>query len=129
ESRGEPTAGRLAVASVLKNRLKTGKWGQSYESVCTAKLQFSCWNPDDPNFPILQELKTAIDANGEPPYIPVLAECYWVADGLLNGALTPQVASATHYYSNAMPQPPSWAKPPAQLVKAVGRHLFFSGVA
>ena len=42
ESRGEPKAGRYAVASVIWNRHKAS--GKSLEAVCLAHKQFSCFN-------------------------------------------------------------------------------------
>lgn len=127
EARGETTAGRLAVASVLHNRLVSRRWGASYEAVCTAPKQFSCWNANDPNLPLLKQIIERIEA-GETWADPVLAECYWIADGLLSGALRPQVRQATHYYAAWMKQPPKWAKD-GEFVGAIGQHLFFQHVA
>ena len=60
ESRGEVLAGQLAVASVLKNRVSDGRWGDNYTSVCLWNekimgqegqgFQFSGWRSQDPNF-------------------------------------------------------------------------------
>lgn len=49
ESRGETSEGRLAVAHVIRNRLKTGRWGTTVAAVCLAPSQFSCWLSSDPN--------------------------------------------------------------------------------
>jgi len=128
EARGELTEGRLAVASVLRNRLKSGRWGTTYQAVCTAPKQFSCWNADDPNLPVLKDKIAEIAGNGEPAFDRTLLECYWIADGLLSGALLPQVGSATHYYSDTLSKPPAWAST-GHLVEHIGHHLFFAAVA
>lgn len=127
ESRGESTTGRLAVASVLQNRLQSGRWGHTYESVCCAPKQFSCWNLEDPNLPTLKTMIAQIEA-GTPPDDAVLRECYWIASGLIMQAIRPQVGQATHYFAATMKQPPSWAKS-GEFVKQVGAHLFFDKVA
>lgn len=49
EARGEPPVGREAVAHVIVNRLKSGRWGHTYGQVCLAPFQFSGWNSHDPN--------------------------------------------------------------------------------
>lgn len=41
EVRGEPLDGQKAVAHVLINRVKDGRWGKSLASVCLWKGQFS----------------------------------------------------------------------------------------
>src|SRR5512134_3045692 len=55
EARGEPHEGRLAVAHVILNRARAGGWfGAGVSEVC---LQFSCWNPGDPNRPRLFQIE------------------------------------------------------------------------
>ncbi len=127
EARGLSTAARLAVADVLRNRLHTGRWGTTYDAVCRAPKQFSCWNGTDPNLVTLKALIVRIES-GQPFREPVLAECEWIADGVLREVLRPQFASKpTHYYAASMNQPPAWAKTGA-FAGNVGGHLFFSGV-
>jgi len=60
EARGEPVAGKEAVASVVMNRVRRSQekssgywWGNDVITVCTKPWQFSCWNVDDPNRPKL----------------------------------------------------------------------------
>ena len=50
EARGQNYQSKVAVAWVIRNRLNTGRWGDTYKSVVTARLQFTCWAKDiDPN--------------------------------------------------------------------------------
>jgi len=127
ENRSGSTAGRLAVADVIRNRFTSGRWGGTYEAVCTAPKQFSCWNATDPNLVALKAIIVRIE-NGQTWADPVLAECEWIADGLLRDVIRPQFKERpTHYYAAAMPQPPSWAKAGTFVGERSG-HLFFSGV-
>ena len=51
EVRGEPFEGQKAVAHVLLNRVKDGRWGKTLASVCLWRGQVSGWYvPRDPNF-------------------------------------------------------------------------------
>lgn len=51
EARGENEASRKAVAWVIRNRVEDPRkrFGSSVPEVCTARLQFSAWNPGDMN--------------------------------------------------------------------------------
>jgi spore germination cell wall hydrolase CwlJ-like protein len=122
EARGEGITGLLAVAWVLRNRLRAGRWGTSYEAVCFAPYQFSCWNQADPNRPILQGI-----LGGHKATLPtILVQCYTLADVLLNEAMLQQLGSARHYYAAAS-VPPAWAAQ-GVLVASVHGHKFFEGV-
>jgi spore germination cell wall hydrolase CwlJ-like protein len=126
EARGESTAGRLAVACVIQNRLRDGRWGASFEAVCFARKQFSCWNATDPNSAMLHEMAAAVLAGR--PSNRILRECYWIADGVLTKSLGPQVGKSTHYYATSMTTPPRWAKGVTPYA-VIGHHRFFEGIA
>ncbi len=121
EDRGGTTAGRLAIASVIENRRKSGRWGATFEAVCLAPKQFSCWNLNDPNRSMLDKLI------GVTPVDPLLRECLWIADGLIEGVILPQVRDAMHYYAVSMPHPPVWVMG-ATVVAQLDGHRFLSGV-
>lgn len=128
EARGESLDGQIAVASVLRNRLLDGRWGQSLTAVCLAPWQFSCWNEADPNRPLLLQLAQQLGAPLSPdPIDPVLRRCLWIADGVVTGVLPSTVKRATHYYAVALRDTPRWAKT-GSLVGRVGGHLFFERV-
>ena len=127
ECRGEPVEGLIAVACVLQNRLHDGRWGGTYERVCLASKQFSCWMATDVNHPKLQALVTAIQ-RGEVPANAALRTCYWIADGLLAQAIPPRVGRALHYYAAGMPIPPKWAST-GHVFEQIGAHVFLEGVA
>ena len=126
ECRGEPLEGKLAVASVLRNRLATGRWGHTYESVCRARSQFSCWNPTDPNSPALLAFAAQLES-GATPEDPALLACLWIADGLLAGFFPSPVGAATHYFATSMKDAPAWAKT-GEYVTRIANHMFFAKV-
>jgi len=114
EARGEPLEGQQAVAAVLVNRVKDGRWGGSLASVCLWPWQFSGWaRTKDPNFtwgteeldnsPVLAMLN------------PVLVEAVTGRDPT-GGAL---------YYYNPTGASPHWAKQ-FKLLGHHGRQLFFT---
>lgn len=125
EARGETREGRIAVACVLRNRFRSGKWGRTYEAVCLAPKQFSCWNATDPNRHVLLTL-AALPEKHHADH-PVLAECYVLADVLLAESLINSLGNSQHYYAASI-APPKWAAS-GELVASVGHHKFFSGVA
>lgn len=128
EARNQPVEGKIAVANVCRNRLKTNRWGASYESVCLAPMQFSCWSPKGGlnNYTTLKALSQQI-AGGKMPDDPVLKECYAIAQGVMSGAFQDNTEKATHYFVTATSQP-SWARQHVP-VCVIGAHSFFSGIA
>lgn len=95
EARGEPREGKIAVASVIKERVHRGGWyGEGYHGVILKPKQFSCFNTGDPNFPklfdIAGDFSTHVQKNSS------LAECHEIARGIIGGEIKPSVC-ATHY--------------------------------
>lgn len=117
EARGEGEAGMRAVAAVLVNRLRSGKWGKTLASVCLAPFQFSCWNTSDPNRRAMADL----DEN-DPLLLSALA---YVADAE-SGNVPDPTNGATHYYATGTPDP-AWVKV-ARFEGKIGHHFFFSHV-
>ena len=121
EARGESVAGMEAVANVILNRVKMNLiqpmwWGKSITDVCLKPKQFSCWNPDDPNYKILQ---------GDLSQNPIYQICERIAKRAIADCIKDNTNGATHYHSfNCHPL---WAQhiiPCAQ----IGHHLFYKGV-
>jgi len=99
EARGEPPAGQQAVAHVLWNRVKDGRWGPNLATVCLWRGQFSGWYvPTDPNFK---------------------GACSLADDDHLLGQLRDLIVAerdkfdptggALFYYATTMQAPPKWA--------------------
>lgn len=125
EARGEPLEGQQAVAHVLVNRLKDGRWGESLDEVCRSEFkgifQFSGWNRNDPN---RQSASRLADAD---PELMVLA-------GLITAAETEAdpTDGATHYY-NPLLASPEWlisvpGTPNPIFCGRFGKQLFYRGV-
>ena len=128
EGRGERIESKVAIADVLLNRLRTGKWGHTYEAVATAKLQFSCWWPQggSANYQSVMGIKGRLDA-GQTIDDPVWKECQWAADGVSRGILRDLTGGATHYYEATLTPPPAWSIGHVP-VAHIGGHLFFKGI-
>jgi N-acetylmuramoyl-L-alanine amidase len=128
EARGEAIEGKIAVANIIRNRLKTHRWGLTYERVCLAPMQFSCWTPKGgaANYAIVKALAAQILA-GQQPADPILAECYWIAAGIQSGAARDNVQGATFYFVTRSTVP-AWAVGHLP-VCVIGAHSFFAGIS
>ena len=134
EARGEGPEGRRAVACVIINRWKSGKWfdgtdanKDGYESiteVCQQPWQFSAWNKNDPNLAKMIGLKLGDS---------VFGQCISVALKVIEDSFDTRYAGrdpsrgATHYYVRDSPRP-KWhtdQKP----VAIIGKHLYFAGIS
>lgn len=117
EARGEPVRGIEAVAAVVMNRARRGGWwGDSVESVCRKPMQFSCWNPSDPNRAKLERVDETDRA---------FRICLRIARRAIAGSVDDPTHGATHYHVRGLL--PKWARgrdPSAE----IGNHLFYAGV-
>ena len=121
EARGEGQTGMTAVACVVINRVNVARaqpngdywWGNSILRVCQKPLQFSCWNPNDPNLPQLQAV-TAENAE--------FALATRIAQWAATGALADPTGGATHYH--ALSVIPSWANGQTPTT-IIGHHVFY----
>lgn len=128
EARGERIEGRIAIACVVRNRVDAKRYGRDAKAVCLAPWQFSCWKPagGPANY------ETVIDAvrnrkRGEEG--PILRECVWVAEGVLDRRVQDTTRGATHYMTRALweSKPPKWAIGRTPVI-GIGNHVFFAGV-
>lgn len=123
EARGEIDEGKIAVGWVIRNR--AAKYGCSIAEACLKSVHFSCWNNAASNDANQLSMLTA--NLGERAY----ARCMVAACQVAYGLVQDPTAGATHYHANYIP-PPTWAKDKTgrQLPHvAIGRHLFYTGVA
>ena len=99
EARGEPRAVKVAVGAVPCNRARRPDWwGRSLRDVCLKRWQFSCFNADDVNLPVL--LGAGLDD-------PAFVECLGVAFAVQHGYAADPTAGATHYHDRTIR--PAWA--------------------
>ena len=128
EARGEDDRTRRAVAQVALNRARhphrvfgsrrDASLEDNLRRVILKPWQFSCFNPDDPNY---AKLLRPLDYE-EPA---VWARCLECARQALAAADQPDTltANSDHYFDESL-QPPSWAKP-AQQTARIGRLRFY----
>jgi hypothetical protein len=121
EARGESLPGLRAVASVVINRATHTRirwWGRTIVGVCRASKQFSCWNPDDRNYPQLMVVTESDDK---------FRLCLQVAVEALDGRLEAERTqhNATHYHNKTVT--PYWIKGKLPCAD-IGGHLFYNNI-
>ena len=119
EARGEGPEGMQAVANVIVNRARLGGWwGDSIETVCKKRFQFSLWNDlSDPN-----TVKTLQATPADPAY----AQALDIAGRAIDGTLPDITGGATHYHADWVN--PEWANP-QYMTAQIGKHSFYEGIA
>lgn len=86
EARGELQAGKVAVGSVILERVDHRDWdGKTIHEVCLCPYQFSCLLPADPNFNALKLI--ADDWDTKSMRSMAMSECYNVAVGLIDNLI------------------------------------------
>lgn len=128
EARGLKDAGRRAVASVIVNRRASGRWGQSWRSVCLWPAQFSCWlvAGGAANYAVVMAMARAL-LDPAPTVLPAsLRSCLAIADLAMAGTLDDTTQGADHYLTETLyaSHPPAWAIRMTPTVRVEG-HLFF----
>lgn len=117
EASGEGDEGMIAVAYVLLNRMKDGRWGDNLAEVCLAPEQFSCWNTNDPNRKRMARMK-----NADPLALGALS----ALGKAFRGAIVDPTLGATHYYSTDVGEP-DWAAKGHFLIQ-IGKQRFYDKV-
>ena len=102
-----------AVGHVIMNRAIRS--GSSIESECLKPWQFSCWNKNDPNRKVIENVTLEN---------PIYKLCYIVAKRVICNEIEDITGGSTHYYSAYMKNPPYWAKNKPPTAK-IGSHIFF----
>lgn len=110
EARGERERGLRAVASVVYNRAE--RTGKTFEAVCLAPKQFSCWNGLAP--------KTCKIAPKSVRDAEAYRLCQTIEAELLTGKFEP-LGDWTHYYNPRLCSP-KWARGVEQV--KIGNHNF-----
>lgn len=111
ESKYESYIGKVAVANVTYNRLKSKRWGNTFCSVVYSDEQFS-WT-------IYKRFRN------EKPKGDMWKQSKWVARAFSNGLRVKSLEKANHYHGNYIPTP-KWAKGMKKEVE-IGRHIFYTG--
>lgn len=127
EARGEGLEGMEAVARVIINRYKAKKWFTGYrvedgrkipgiKETCLKKAQFSCWNKNDVNYPLLLK----VDERNE-----AFRLCLKIAEKAIDGRLPDFTNNATFYHTRAVK--PIWALHRSPCYET-GGHLFYNDI-
>ena len=122
EGRSGGEAGMRVIASTIMNRVKMDKgkrWGHGIDGVVFHRLQYSCWNNDDPNRELLRNL--AALKPGSPDYI-AWTQAKGIAHIAFEGRLKDYAKGATYYH--AVTIKPAWVKE-MKLVMTEYGHSFY----
>jgi spore germination cell wall hydrolase CwlJ-like protein len=114
EARSESFEGKVAVAEVMRNRLKNGWWGKTITEVILAPYQFSGWNTNDRN-----RIKAMLLDDSDPQYQECV-KAWQTAKGNTNFT-----KGALFYFNPKLAKTPVWATPQRFLV-TIGNHKFYS---
>ncbi len=116
EASGETEIGKVAVAHVILNRKKSGRWGRRIADVVTSPWQFEPWMTRK------HELEGL--SRTDPRYL----EAAEIADAVLGGHISDPTGGATHFLNPVIVRErrggslPLWADREGQ---PVGRHVFY----
>lgn len=125
EARGEGVEGRIAVACVVRNRMQRRR--QTASQVCLAPAQFSCWAPVDGAANHRALMATADAVARKQCRDSIVAECQWIADGVLSGACQDITHGADHYLTTRLltgTHKPGWVSAMAWTA-TIGSHAFY----
>jgi len=117
EASGEPEKGKAAVAFVVLNRERSGRWGDDIEEVVTQPWQFEPW---------MTRRREIEKLSQEDPRYQSAAR---IVDIVLSGQMPDPTAGATHFLNPVIVRQrrggslPSWARGEG---KPIGRHTFYS---
>jgi N-acetylmuramoyl-L-alanine amidase len=130
EGRGESVNGRVAIGAVIRNRVRLGKWGSTYKSVCLAPWQFSCWKAAGgaENHTVVMRLARQLAEGDAGAITPLVAETRYLADGIIEGVLLDPTRGAINYHATSMVGLPTWAATMKLTVRIDG-HLFYRALA
>jgi len=126
EARGESDEGKIAVGSIILERVDHRKWdGDTIQEVCLMPFQFSCFLPDDQNFKALKMI--AEDWKEKFIRSTDLQDCYHITCDMLAGRIlrTSEIAEnhATQY--KTIDCKAAWAKK-MKKVATIGNHEFYA---
>ena len=116
EAADEPEEGKIAVAYVILNRIKSGGWGDSIKGVVTSPWQFEPWMTRREEIEKLS------------PDAPSYKNAAQIADAVLAGQVPDPTAGAMYFLNPTVVRErrggslPSWAQGEGQ---PIGNHTFY----
>lgn len=126
EARGEVVEGIIAVGNVIRNRSR--KLNKTIDEICLTPKQFSCWDLEDPNRAVLEEI-AQIMLIGQPLKDPIYNQCAYIANGIMFGSLLDNTHGSLNYLTLKLwdNNRPSWAKN-VNFAVSKGNQIFFTAV-
>ena len=124
EARGETDQGRIAVGSVVMERVDHRDWdGKTIKEICLMPYQFSCFLPNDPNFPKLKKIAEDWGNNVS----PMLNNCHYLAKGLLSGVIPRDIFVTKNHCTQykTIDCKVAWAEK-MRKVATINRHEFYA---
>lgn len=103
----------IAVGNVIHNRALFGRFGKGHAGVCLKPFQFSCWNKDDPNRNVIEQV-TLDDG--------LFKLCREVAEGVISEKWPDLTRGSDHYHTRDVY--PYWSAK-KQPEATIGRHHFY----
>jgi spore germination cell wall hydrolase CwlJ-like protein len=116
EASNEPAIGKAAVAHVVLNRKKSGRWGDEIKKIVTQPWQFEPWMTRRKE---IEELS---------PNDPRYRKAARITDGVLDGDIPDPTVGATHFLNATIVRQrrggslPRWAQGEGLVI---GRHTFY----
>jgi spore germination cell wall hydrolase CwlJ-like protein len=116
EAADESEEGKIAVAYVILNRIKSGGWGDSIKDVVTSPWQFEPW------------MTRREEIEKLPPDAPSYKNAAQIADAVLAGQVPDPTAGAMYFLNPTVVRErrggslPSWAQGEGQ---PIGNHTFY----
>jgi len=117
EAPNEPALGEAAVAHVVLNRKKSGRWGDEIKRIVTQPWQFEPW------------MTRRRDIENLSPDDPRYRKAARIADAVLDGDIPDPTSGATHFLNETIVRQrrggslPRWAQEEGLVI---GRHTFYS---
>jgi len=132
EGRNQPRHGKVAIASVVLNRVAADSWwGDDVVEVCLWPSQFSAWGDRDPNLKVMLEADDTIMRLGHPTLDVSNAafnECMEIAIQAMDGRLEDNTEGSTHYINpKVLKRRPAWAEGKTPVV-VIADHEFYNNV-
>ncbi|KKQ38937.1 MAG: hypothetical protein US54_C0001G0062 [Candidatus Roizmanbacteria bacterium GW2011_GWA2_37_7] len=100
-----PDKARVAIGWVIKNRVKSNRWPNTYWGVITEPEQFSSFNKDDPNREYVEDpLYKGLEIDKT-----AWEHSYKIAGKIINSEVSDLTKRANHYYDDSI-NTPGWAE-------------------
>ena len=106
----------ISIANVVMNRVAGKTWfGSTVTEVCLKPYQFSCWNKNDPNRPVIEKITESS---------ALFTTCLTIADKAIKKDWPDLTKGSDHYYACWLKPAPIWAAGQSMRIK-ISEHLFF----